>query len=235
VLPGQAERGVRPRPEADRGDPWCLAGPRWPLPAERLLLRWRRWGMWLDGFTGDHTTERLSERRVREAAQRGRTCLWSAVRMRCPDSPTLPSRPVTRDLRVCDIVELIDEAMRDGAAVTEPLRVIDFGCSRRCARRPCGTRIGYGCRRCSGHALFHPPGPPRTSASATTAGPTSVDHDYCRANGLPVLPAMVGGRPGLPGRGPAACPTASGPGRGSPARPCRRQGGRHCACCLNPP
>ena len=32
-------------------------------------------GMWLDGFTANHTTERLSERRVREAAQTGATAL----------------------------------------------------------------------------------------------------------------------------------------------------------------
>lgn len=68
-------------------------------------------GMWLDGFTRDYTSERLSERRVREAAATGADVLAVC----CPyevsrfsDAAKSTGHP---DLRVLDIVELLDEAM----------------------------------------------------------------------------------------------------------------------------
>jgi Fe-S oxidoreductase len=73
-------------------------------------------GMWLDGFTGDHTTERLSERRVREAAQTGADVLVVCCPYEVSRFTDAAKSTGHEDLRVCDIVELIDEAMRDGAA-----------------------------------------------------------------------------------------------------------------------
>jgi Fe-S oxidoreductase len=72
--------------------------------------------MWLDGFTGDHTTERLSERRVREAAQTGADVLVVCCPYEVSRFTDAAKSTGHEDLRVCDIVELIDEAMRDGAA-----------------------------------------------------------------------------------------------------------------------
>ena len=53
-------------------------------------------GMWLDGFTRDHMSERLSERRVHEAAERAPRCWPSVVPTRSPALPTRPSRLVTK-------------------------------------------------------------------------------------------------------------------------------------------
>ena len=67
--------------------------------------------MWLDGFTADHTTERLSERRVREAAQTGA----KALAVCCPYEVSRfedGAKSTGNDgLRVPDIIELLDEAM----------------------------------------------------------------------------------------------------------------------------
>jgi Fe-S oxidoreductase len=73
-------------------------------------------GMWLDGFTGDHTSERLSERRVREAAQTGAEVLVVCCPYEVSRFTDAAKSTGHEDLRVCDIVELIDEAMRDEAA-----------------------------------------------------------------------------------------------------------------------
>ncbi len=75
-------------------------------------------GMWLDGFTRNHTAERLSERRVREAAQTGADvlvvcCPYEVSRFEDAAKSTGNDR-----LRVADIIELIDEAM--GAPGLEP-------------------------------------------------------------------------------------------------------------------
>jgi Fe-S oxidoreductase len=71
-------------------------------------------GMWLDSFTGDHTTERLSERRVREAAQTGADVLVVCCPYEVSRFTDAAKATGHEDLRVCDIIELIDEAMRDG-------------------------------------------------------------------------------------------------------------------------
>ena len=69
-------------------------------------------GMWLDGFTKDHTTERLSERRVREAVETGADVLAVC----CPYEVSrfedaVKSTGNAGRLVVKDIIELVAEAM----------------------------------------------------------------------------------------------------------------------------
>jgi Fe-S oxidoreductase len=73
-------------------------------------------GMWLDGFTRDHTRMRLSDRRVLEAAETGA----STLAICCPyevsrfeDAVKAAGREGALDVR--DIAELIDQAMRPAA------------------------------------------------------------------------------------------------------------------------
>jgi Fe-S oxidoreductase len=71
-------------------------------------------GMWLDGFTRDYTSERLSERRVREAVDTGADmlvvcCPYEVSRFE--DAAKSTGNP---QLKVRDIIELVDEAMADG-------------------------------------------------------------------------------------------------------------------------
>jgi len=73
-------------------------------------------GMWVEGITGDHTTERLSERRVREAAQTGADVLAVCCPYEVPRFTDAAKSTGHEDLRVCDIIELVDEAMRHGTA-----------------------------------------------------------------------------------------------------------------------
>lgn len=68
-------------------------------------------GMWLDGLTANHTDERLSERRVREAIETGAQCLVVV----CPYEVSrfedaVKSTGNEGKLIVRDIVELLDEA-----------------------------------------------------------------------------------------------------------------------------
>ena len=69
-------------------------------------------GMWLDGFTGDHTSERLSERRVREAAQTGADVLAVCCPYEVSRFSDAAKATGHDELRVCDVIELVDEAMR---------------------------------------------------------------------------------------------------------------------------
>lgn len=69
-------------------------------------------GMWMDGFVAEHTEERLSERRVREAVEVGADVLAVA----CPYEASrfedaIKSTGNDGRLVVRDIAELIDEAM----------------------------------------------------------------------------------------------------------------------------
>jgi Fe-S oxidoreductase len=70
-------------------------------------------GMWLDGFAGNHLTERLSERRVREAAQTGADVLAVCCPYEVSRFADAAKSTGHEDLRVCDIIELVDEAMRE--------------------------------------------------------------------------------------------------------------------------
>jgi Fe-S oxidoreductase len=68
-------------------------------------------GMWLDGFMSDHVSERLSERRVREAAQSGADvlavcCPYEVSRFSDAAKSTGNDR-----LRVLDIAEMLDTAL----------------------------------------------------------------------------------------------------------------------------
>ncbi len=71
-------------------------------------------GMWLDGFMADHVTERLSERRVREAVETGAEVLAVC----CPYEVSrfedaVKSTGNEGRLIVRDIIELVDDAMRE--------------------------------------------------------------------------------------------------------------------------
>src|SRR5205807_8927315 len=68
-------------------------------------------GMWLDGFTANHTSERLSERRVREAAQTGATALAVCCPYEVSRFEDGAKSTGNESLRVPDIIELLDEAM----------------------------------------------------------------------------------------------------------------------------
>ncbi len=70
-------------------------------------------GMWLDSFMADHVTERLSEKRVREAVETGAEVLAVC----CPYEVSrfedaVKSTGNEGKLIVRDIIELVDEAMR---------------------------------------------------------------------------------------------------------------------------
>ena len=69
--------------------------------------------MWLDGFSRNHVSERLSERRVREAVSTGADVLAVC----CPYEisrfeDAVKSTGNEGKLIVRDIIELIDESMR---------------------------------------------------------------------------------------------------------------------------
>jgi Fe-S oxidoreductase len=68
-------------------------------------------GMWLDGFTADHTSERLSERRVREAVETGADALAVCCPYEVSRFEDAAKSTGNEQLRVMDIVELIDLAM----------------------------------------------------------------------------------------------------------------------------
>ena len=68
-------------------------------------------GMWLDGFTGNFTKERLSERRVREAAETGADVLAVCCPYEVSRFEDAAKSTGNENLKVLDIVELIDAAM----------------------------------------------------------------------------------------------------------------------------
>lgn len=72
-------------------------------------------GMWLDGHTDNHVVERLSERRVREAAESGADVLAVCCPYEVSRFEDAAKSTGNAHLQVRDIVELIDEAMGDGA------------------------------------------------------------------------------------------------------------------------
>ena len=77
--------------------------------------------------------------------------------------------------------------------MAEPLRVIDFGCSQPLRSQTLWHAIGYGVSAGAAGALsFTRPAAPYVCLGYHR-GIDEVDHDYCQANGLPVLRRMVGG------------------------------------------
>jgi len=68
-------------------------------------------GMWLDGHTDGHVVERLSERRVREAAESGADVLAVCCPYEVSRFEDAAKSTGNEGLLVRDIVELIDEAM----------------------------------------------------------------------------------------------------------------------------
>ena len=80
-------------------------------------------GMWLDGFVAEHVSERLSERRVREAvATVGTDGSW-VLSVACPYEPSrfedaVKSTGNDGRIVVRDIIELIDQAMQPLPATT---------------------------------------------------------------------------------------------------------------------
>jgi Fe-S oxidoreductase len=73
-------------------------------------------GMWLDGFAKNHAAERLSERRVREAAQTGADVLVVCCPYEVSRFEDAAKSTGNDQLQVKDIIELIDEAMGLGPA-----------------------------------------------------------------------------------------------------------------------
>ncbi len=73
-------------------------------------------GMWLDGFTKNHAAERLSERRVREAAQTGADVLVVCCPYEVSRFEDAAKSTGHDNLKVIDIIELIDQAMGLGPA-----------------------------------------------------------------------------------------------------------------------
>ena len=72
-------------------------------------------GMWLDGLTDNYTSERLSERRVREAVECGADVLAVCCPYEVSRFEDAAKSTGNGQLRVADIIELMDEAMtRDG-------------------------------------------------------------------------------------------------------------------------
>lgn len=67
--------------------------------------------MWLDGFTSSHTSERLSERRVREAVETGAEILAVCCPYEVSRFEDAAKSTGNDHLEVRDIVELLDEAM----------------------------------------------------------------------------------------------------------------------------
>ncbi|MDA8393249.1 MAG: (Fe-S)-binding protein [Actinomycetota bacterium] len=74
-------------------------------------------GMWLDGFTANHTSERLSERRVREAAETGADILAVCCPYEVSRFEDAAKSTGNEHLKVLDIIELLDEAMGGKDAV----------------------------------------------------------------------------------------------------------------------
>lgn len=74
-------------------------------------------GMWLDGFTADHTTERLSENRIKEAVEVGAEVLVVC----CPYEVSrfedaVKSTNNDENIMVLDIIEIIDSCMQGKVA-----------------------------------------------------------------------------------------------------------------------
>ena len=79
--------------------------------------------------------------------------------------------------------------------MAEPLRVIDFGCASPLRSQTLWHAIGYGVSAGAPATLsFTRPAAPYVCIGYHR-GIEEVDHDYCRANGLPVFRRMVGGGP----------------------------------------
>ena len=72
-------------------------------------------GMWLDGFNSSRVQERLSERRVREAAEAGADVLAVCCPYEVSRFEDAAKSTGNDHLMVRDIVELMDEAMGNGA------------------------------------------------------------------------------------------------------------------------
>ncbi len=76
--------------------------------------------MWLDGFVAEHVSERLSERRVREAVATVGMDGSGVLSVACPYEPSrfedaVKSTGNDGKLTVRDIIELIDQAMQPPA------------------------------------------------------------------------------------------------------------------------
>jgi Fe-S oxidoreductase len=69
-------------------------------------------GMWLDSFSKEHTQMRLSERRVREAAEYGAEVLAVCCPFEVSRFEDAAKSTGNDKLRVRDILELLDESMR---------------------------------------------------------------------------------------------------------------------------
>lgn len=73
-------------------------------------------GMWLDSFTQDHTTMRLSERRVLEAVEYGADVLAVCCPFEVSRFEDAAKSTGNDQLKVLDILELLDQSMNGGDA-----------------------------------------------------------------------------------------------------------------------
>ena len=76
-------------------------------------------GMWLDSFTGNHTSERLSERRVREAAATGADILAVCCPYEVSRFSDAAKSTGNEHLQVLDIAELLDCATGGATGTSE--------------------------------------------------------------------------------------------------------------------
>ena len=152
-------------------------------------------GMWLDGFTANHTTERLSERRVREAAQTGATALAVCCPYEVSRFEDGAKSTGNESLRVPDIIELLDEAMglADRSESCLSFAVIDFGRVSALRSQTLWHALAYGVSAGGPPTLsFMRPSRPYVGLGYHRRL-EEADLDACREAGLPVFRRMVGG------------------------------------------
>ncbi|MCP3987933.1 MAG: (Fe-S)-binding protein, partial [Actinomycetia bacterium] len=73
-------------------------------------------GMWLDGLTDNYTSERLSERRVREAVESGADVMAVCCPYEVSRFEDAAKSTGNDQLQIFDIVELMDQALGSDSA-----------------------------------------------------------------------------------------------------------------------
>ncbi len=149
-------------------------------------------GMWLDGFTANHTTERLSERRVREAAQTGAT----ALAVCCPyEVSRFEDGAKSTGNESCGCQTSSNCSTRPWASLPRvpELRVIDFGRVSALRSQTLWHALAYGVSAGGPPTLsFMRPSRPYVGLGYHRRL-EEADIDACREAGLPVFRRMVGG------------------------------------------
>ncbi len=151
-------------------------------------------GMWLDGFNADKVDERLSERRVREAAASGADILAVCCPYEVSRFSDAAKATGNDSLQVLDIAEMLDRAMRlppDGVT----MRVLDFGTTTAVRSQSSWHALARCAQAGDGPTLsFVRPAQPYVCLGFHRQL-AEIDTDWCAENDLPVLRRMVGGGP----------------------------------------